>query len=74
MISPMHGKPGRFRPNFVTLLDRPKLVLCDFLVPYATSSNDEFSDIPGSAMTPAPYSLLPNAGNILNHIIDDGFR
>ena len=43
-----------------------KLVICDFLVPYTTSSNSNFSEIPGSEVPPAPYPLLPNLGTVSN--------
>jgi hypothetical protein len=46
-----------------------KLVVCDFLVPYAVSNNDEFPEISGSELPPAPYPLLPNAGIISNHVV-----
>jgi len=45
------------------------LIVCDILVPYAASSNNEFPDIPGCAVAPAPYPLLPNAGNIINQAV-----
>jgi hypothetical protein len=34
------------------------------LVPYASSSNNIFSEIPGSELPVAPYPLLPNSGTI----------
>lgn len=43
-----------------------KLILCDYLVPYAAASNDEFADIQGSEVPPAPYPLLPNLGAVAN--------
>jgi hypothetical protein len=44
-----------------------KLILCDFLVPYASLTNDLFSEIPGAKVPAAPYPLLPNLGTISNH-------
>ena len=46
-----------------------KLILCDFLVPYAISSNAQFLDIPGYEVTTTPYPLLPNAGTTSNQIM-----
>lgn len=34
----------------------------DTIVPYACQSANTFSDIPGSAVPPAPQPLLPNLG------------
>ena len=42
------------------------LILCDYLVPYAASSNNQFSDIPGAEVPTAPYPLLPNLGTVSN--------
>jgi hypothetical protein len=45
------------------------LILCDYVVPYAASSNDLFSDIPGAEMPIAPYPLLPNLGTASNQTV-----
>jgi hypothetical protein len=46
-----------------------KLILCDFLVPYAAYSNDLFSDIPGANVPAAPYPLLANLGTVSNQAV-----
>jgi hypothetical protein len=46
-----------------------KLVLNDFLVPYAASSDELFSEISGSKVPTAPYPLLPNLGTVSNQTV-----
>jgi len=46
-----------------------KLILCDFLVPYAAYSNDLFSDVPGANVPAAPYPLLANLGTVSNQAV-----
>jgi hypothetical protein len=46
-----------------------KLLLCDFLVPYAAPSNNLFSEIPGSEVPAAPYPLLANLGTVSNFTV-----
>jgi hypothetical protein len=43
-----------------------KLILYEFLVPYATPSNAEFSHIPGAEVPIPPFPLLPNLGPVSN--------
>lgn len=43
-----------------------KLFLNEFLVPYAASSGNLFSEIPGADVPPAPYPLLGNLGPVSN--------
>ena len=50
-------------------LPSTKLILYDFLVPYAASTGGLFSDIPGSQVPVAPYPLLPNLGNVSNQTV-----
>jgi hypothetical protein len=45
-----------------------KLVLNDFLVPYAAPSN-LFSEIPGAKVPTAPYPLLANLGAVSNQTV-----
>jgi hypothetical protein len=46
-----------------------KLILCDFVVPYAAPSNEQFSNIQGSYVSPAPYPLLSNLGSVSNRTV-----
>jgi hypothetical protein len=46
-----------------------KLILNDFLVPYAADSNNLFSDIPGADVPRAPYPLLANLGTVSNRTV-----
>jgi hypothetical protein len=46
-----------------------KLIISDFVVPYAASSNEDFADIPGSGVAPVPYPLLPNLGTVSNQAV-----
>jgi len=46
-----------------------KLIICDIVVPYAAPSNEQFTDIPGSGLAPAPYPLLPNLGTVSNRAV-----
>lgn len=43
-----------------------KLILNEFLVPYAAYSNNHFSDIPGADVPSPPYPLLANQGPVSN--------
>jgi hypothetical protein len=43
-----------------------KLIIYEFLVPYAAPSNKEFSHIPGAEVPIPPYPLLPNLGPVSN--------
>lgn len=69
-----HDWPDAYAKKILTQLRASaqlstKLILCDFLVPYATSSNDLFSEISGSETPTSPYPLLPNLGVVSNHIM-----
>jgi hypothetical protein len=46
-----------------------KLILCDFLVPYATFSNGLFSEIPGADVPLTPFPLLANLGTVSNQAV-----
>jgi hypothetical protein len=51
-----------------------KLIIFEFLVPYAAPSDNQFSDIPGAHMPIVPYPLLANLGTASNQSNnDDGF-
>ncbi|KIM80118.1 hypothetical protein PILCRDRAFT_535803 [Piloderma croceum F 1598] len=50
-------------------LPSTKLILYDYLVPYAASTGGLFSEIPGSQVPVAPYPLLPNLGSVSNQIV-----
>jgi hypothetical protein len=39
-----------------------KLLLVEYIIPYAAPASNEFPDIPGSASPPVPEPLLPNLG------------
>lgn len=65
----IHDWPDAYAKRILTRLrtaaqPSTQLIICDFLVPYATSSNDRFPDVSGSYVAPAPYPLLPNAGYV----------
>jgi hypothetical protein len=46
-----------------------KLILNEFLVPYAADINNLFSDIPGADVPSAPYPLLANLGPVSNSTV-----
>jgi hypothetical protein len=50
-------------------LPSTKLIVHDFLVPYAASTEGLFSEIPGSQVPDAPYPLLPNLGTVSNQTV-----
>jgi hypothetical protein len=69
-----HDWPDAYAKNILKQLrasaqSSTTLVLCDYLVPYAASSNDIFSEIPGAEVTTAPYPLLPNLGTVSNQTV-----
>jgi hypothetical protein len=43
-----------------------KLILNNFMVPYAAYSNNLFLDIPGADVPPAPYLVLANLSTVSN--------
>jgi hypothetical protein len=46
-----------------------KLILSDYLVLYASSSGNLFSDIPGADVPSPPYPLLRNTGDANNRTV-----
>lgn len=73
MRSILHDWPDDYARKILIQL-RPaaqshcKLLVVDFLVPYATSK-EEFKDIPGAQTPDVPYPLLSNLGMASNGVV-----